>query len=77
MYGSQKRLYGLVYALSQELPEPPLFLSLDSMCGTIHVTQPSLNAIRSAIVSRGYPVSISHTHPLALKTTAPQGVVSR
>jgi len=70
-FGSNKRLYGMVTALSEELPEQPLFMTLSSMCKTINVLTPPLQSIKNIVKAQGYNISVSHTEPLALKTNAP------
>ena len=63
---------GLLSMIQEELPDCPLYYSLDSLAATIHCTTPSLLQFRSAIISSGYRVSTSHACRTAIKTDAPK-----
>jgi len=74
-FASQKRLFGLVTSLREELVDQPLFNELASMAHAMNVECPSNNVFVSAVVNAGYKVSHSHTCPTAIKTDAPQAVL--
>ena len=75
-YASHKRLYGLLTALSHELPDQPLFMDLPSMSSAMGLSCPSNAAFESAVRNAGYRLSHSHTCPTAVKTDAPRSDAS-
>jgi tRNA (guanine26-N2/guanine27-N2)-dimethyltransferase len=52
-----------------------LYLSLDATASLLKLSVPSLVMFRSAILNAGYCVSLSHCHPLSIKTDAPMSVI--
>jgi len=74
-FASQKRILGIVTALSEELTDRPLFHDLSVLASTLHCQCPSNAAVVSAVRNAGFQLSQSHTSPLALKTDAPMEVL--
>lgn len=72
---TSKRIRGILSVISEELPECPLYISLDATASLLKLSVPSLVTFRSAILNAGYNVSLSHCHPLSIKTDAPTSVI--
>jgi tRNA (guanine26-N2/guanine27-N2)-dimethyltransferase len=72
---TRERLHGLLTAVSEELPDVPLYYTLPDLCQTLHCTSPKLDDVRSALINAGYRVSAFHKEPSAIKTDAPNAVV--
>jgi len=72
-----KKISGLLHVLASELPDVPLFHDLGALCKLVHVRQPSMPSIKSALLhlNEGYRVSISHTDAMGIKTDAPVSVL--
>ena len=62
---------GLLSVIEEELPDCPLYYTVDHLCGVLHCSTPSLIQIRSAVLEAGYQASSSHACKTALKTDAP------
>ena len=74
-YPSAPRVRALLAAVSEELPDAPLYYNVHDLCRTVRCTPPPADAIRSALVNQGHRVSGTHANPLGLKTDAPSAVV--
>lgn len=72
---TEKRIRGILSVISEELPNCPLYLSLDATASVLKLSVPSLVTFRSAILNAGYNVSLSHCYPLSIKTDAPMSVI--
>lgn len=72
---ARSRVDALLRVASEEVPDVPLFLQLNSMCKIIKCSAPPAAALRSYLVNHGYAVSQSHTDPLAIKTDSPPEVL--
>jgi len=72
---TEKRIRGILSVISEELPNCPLYLSLDATASLLKLSVPSLVMFRSAILNAGYCVSLSHCYPLSIKTDAPMSVI--
>jgi tRNA G26 N,N-dimethylase Trm1 len=70
-----KRLLALLALAYQELPDVPLYYTLDSLSATLHTTAPKSNYVRSSLLAAGYRVSCSHANNNALKTDAPMEAI--
>ena len=68
---SARRLTGMLTAVQEELADVPLFNQLSAMCNVLHVPNPQMVAMVSALMRQGYRVSRSHTDASAIKTDAP------
>jgi len=73
-YKTHKRMIGMLTVISEELPLP-FFYTSATLASTIRCNVPPLVTICSAILNKGYKVSISHTNCMALKTDAPPEVI--
>ncbi|PSC68820.1 putative tRNA (guanine(26)-N(2))-dimethyltransferase 2 isoform B [Micractinium conductrix] len=69
------KLHSILTAVSEELPDAPLYFNLHDVCKTLRTTPPRSEVLRSALVNAGYRVSGSHANPLGVKTDAPWSVV--
>jgi len=69
------KVHALLTAVSEELPDVPLYDSLHSLCSLLKCTPPPSVLVRSALINAGYRVSGTHASPLGLKTDAPAGVL--
>uniref|UniRef100_A0A1I8G2D3 tRNA (guanine(26)-N(2))-dimethyltransferase n=1 Tax=Macrostomum lignano TaxID=282301 RepID=A0A1I8G2D3_9PLAT len=67
---SSDRLIGLLSVAAEELPDAPLFYTLDGLASEAQHTMP-MKVARSALLNAGYRVSISHCEGNAIKTDAP------
>ncbi|KAM6149047.1 tRNA (guanine(26)-N(2))-dimethyltransferase [Erethizon dorsatum] len=56
---------------TQELPDVPLYYTLDQLSSTVHCNTPGLLQLRSALLHAGFRVSLSHACRNAVKTDAP------
>lgn len=72
---TEKRIRGILSVISEELPNCPLYWGLDATASVLKLSVPSLIIFRSAILNAGYEVSLSHCHPLSIKTDAPPSVI--
>lgn len=72
---TQKRLIGLLTALSEEVIDCPLYYSVHSLVHTVKTSSPSSITLYAALDNLHYKVSQSHANPLALKTDAPAEVI--
>lgn len=75
LFKTSDRIIGLLSVIEEELPDCPLYYTVDHLCGVLHCTTPSLVQIRSAVIGAGYRASSSHACRTALKTDAPHNVV--
>ncbi|KAL4184668.1 hypothetical protein AMTRI_Chr10g2270 [Amborella trichopoda] len=74
-YPAHERITALLTAISEELLDVPLHLSLHSLCATLKCTSPSAIIFRSAVINAGYHISGTHTLAIGLKTDAPMNVI--
>lgn len=73
--GTIRRIQGVLNVIYEELIDAPLYYTLEKLCGTIHVEQPQMMLIRSAILNAGYRVSFTHMNRTSIKTDAPTKVI--
>lgn len=59
----------------EELQDVPLYYTLEKLTSTLHVENPPMMVVRSALLHAGYRVSYTHMHKNSIKTDAPTGVV--
>ena len=71
-----ERLTGILTAISEELKDVLLYYSLPDLAATLQCTVPTHLEFRSALLNAGYRVSHFHHDPTAMKTDAPNSVVS-
>uniref|UniRef100_H0XN43 tRNA (guanine(26)-N(2))-dimethyltransferase n=1 Tax=Otolemur garnettii TaxID=30611 RepID=H0XN43_OTOGA len=70
-FHTSDRIRGVLSVITEELPDVPLYYTLDQLSGTIHCNTPSLLQLRSALLHAGFRVSLSHACKNAVKTDAP------
>eukprot|EP01084_Bolivina_argentea_P068482 124664_1 len=68
---TKNRIKGVLTAVSEELHDIPLFVTLPDLCATLHCRSPRIGQVRAALIHAGYRVSASHRDPDAIKTDAP------
>ncbi|XP_009624965.1 tRNA (guanine(26)-N(2))-dimethyltransferase 1-like isoform X3 [Nicotiana tomentosiformis] len=74
-YPAYDRICAVLTAISEELPDVPLFLSLHNISATLKCTSPSAVMFHSAVINAGYRISGTHMNPLGLKTDAPMHTI--
>ncbi|XP_021566340.1 tRNA (guanine(26)-N(2))-dimethyltransferase isoform X2 [Carlito syrichta] len=70
-FHTSERIRGVLSVITEELPDVPLYYTLDQLSSTIHCNTPSLLQLRSALLHAGFRVSLSHACKNAVKTDAP------
>uniref|UniRef100_A0A8C9PP16 tRNA (guanine(26)-N(2))-dimethyltransferase n=1 Tax=Spermophilus dauricus TaxID=99837 RepID=A0A8C9PP16_SPEDA len=70
-FHTSERIRGVLSVITEELPDVPLYYTLDQLSSTIHCNTPSLLQLRSALLHAGFRVSLSHACKSAVKTDAP------
>ncbi|KAM3958385.1 LOW QUALITY PROTEIN: tRNA methyltransferase 1 [Aphomia sociella] len=71
LFGTAKRIEGVLSMVREELHSVPLYYTLDKMFGRVHLETMPMMIMRSAIMNAGHKVSYSHASKLSIKTTAP------
>lgn len=74
-FGTYRRMKGMLYVVSEELPDSPLFYSLNEFRRVLRINTIPATNFRSAILNAGYEVSQSHTNPDSIKTNAPSSLI--
>ncbi|XP_062400236.1 tRNA (guanine(26)-N(2))-dimethyltransferase [Sardina pilchardus] len=74
-FGTSKRIEGMLSMMTEELPDVPLYYTMDHLSSTVHCNTPALLQFRSALLHAGHRVSLSHACKNALKTDAPPAVL--
>ncbi|XP_063702750.1 tRNA (guanine(26)-N(2))-dimethyltransferase [Culicoides brevitarsis] len=72
---NQKRIYGMLSVIKEELPDVPLYYGIDKLCGILHLESIPAVKLKSALLHAGYRVSLSHCWKTSLKTDAPMSVI--
>ncbi|XP_073882161.1 tRNA (guanine(26)-N(2))-dimethyltransferase isoform X5 [Macaca fascicularis] len=70
-FHTSQRIRGVLSVITEELPDVPLYYTLDQLSSTIHCNTPSLLQLRSALLHADFRVSLSHACKNAVKTDAP------
>jgi tRNA (guanine26-N2/guanine27-N2)-dimethyltransferase len=70
-----KRIIGILTAISEELKEVVLYLSLPELASAVQLPTPTLQEFFSVCKTAGYRVSQFHHDPTAVKTDAPNDFV--
>jgi tRNA (guanine26-N2/guanine27-N2)-dimethyltransferase len=52
-YAAFGKIKGLLTSASEELHDAPLYYNLHAVCKTLHVTPPSGDTVRSALINAG------------------------
>ena len=71
LFSTHKRITGLLTAAKLELPDVPLFYTIDHLASVLKSNNLSMKEFKSALINGGYRVSASHTKPGSIKTDAP------
>ncbi|KAL0921842.1 hypothetical protein M5K25_008955 [Dendrobium thyrsiflorum] len=74
-YPAYDRISSVLTAISEELSDVPLFLSLHNLCRTLKCTTPPSAAFQSVVINAGYSISGTHITPLGFKSNAPMHVI--
>ncbi|MCL7034331.1 hypothetical protein MKW94_007391 [Papaver nudicaule] len=74
-YPTYHRISAVLATVSEELPDAPLFLSLNHLSKTLKYDPPSTVKFRYAVCNAGYRISGTHMNPLGLKSDAPMDVI--
>ncbi|XP_038284355.1 tRNA (guanine(26)-N(2))-dimethyltransferase isoform X1 [Canis lupus familiaris] len=74
-FHTSERIRGVLSVITEELPDVPLYYTLDQLSSTIHCSTPSLLQLRSALLHAGFQVSLSHACKNAVKTDAPSSAL--
>ncbi|XP_064426075.1 tRNA (guanine(26)-N(2))-dimethyltransferase isoform X4 [Mirounga angustirostris] len=74
-FHTSERIRGVLSVITEELPDVPLYYTLDQLSRTIRCSTPSLLQLRSALLHAGFRVSLSHACKNAVKTDAPSSAL--
>ncbi|XP_045348093.1 tRNA (guanine(26)-N(2))-dimethyltransferase isoform X1 [Leopardus geoffroyi] len=74
-FHTSERIQGVLSVITEELPDVPLYYTLDQLSSTIRCNTPSLLQLRSALLHAGFRVSLSHACKNAVKTDAPSSAL--
>ncbi|XP_074143195.1 tRNA (guanine(26)-N(2))-dimethyltransferase [Sminthopsis crassicaudata] len=74
-FRTSARIRGVLSMVTEELPDVPLYYTLDQLSSTIRCNTPSLLQLRSALLHAGFRVSLSHACKNAVKTDIPPSVL--
>ncbi|XP_069783513.1 tRNA (guanine(26)-N(2))-dimethyltransferase [Narcine bancroftii] len=74
-FKTSDRILGMLSMITEELPDCPLYYTMDHLSSVVHCSTPSLLQMRSALLHAGYRVSLSHACKNAVKTDAPHSVI--
>ncbi|XP_026333429.1 probable tRNA (guanine(26)-N(2))-dimethyltransferase [Hyposmocoma kahamanoa] len=75
LFGTAKRIQGVLSMVREELQNVPLYHTLDKLFGRVHLETMPMLVMRSAIMNAGHKVSYSHASKLSIKTTAPAQLI--
>ena len=71
-----KRIHGILTTISEELKNVSFFYSLPDLASTVNSKVPTTLEFKAALHNAGYQMSQFHHEPTAVKTDAPNDVVS-
>lgn len=74
-YPAYDKICSVLTAISEELSDVPLFLSLHNLCSTLKCPIPSSSAFQCVVNNAGYQISGTHINPLGFKSNAPMHIV--
>lgn len=69
------RIFGMLSVIREELPDIPLYYTLDHLCSVLKLQCIQIVKFRSALLNAGYRVSFSHANKTSIKTDAPAQVL--
>lgn len=58
-FHTSTRIQGVLSVVTEELPDVPLYYTLDQLSSTVHCNTPRLLQLRSALLHAGFRVSLS------------------
>lgn len=73
-YGTFKRLQGIVYLASEELPQP-LYYCPETIASKLQMPVPKSSLILSALLNAGFKVSATHANRTGFKTNAGNAIL--
>lgn len=71
IYGTRKRIEGMLTLAKKELQDSPFYFSPNHLSSILKLQVPPLRRIVAALGSLGYACSLTHAQPSTLKTNAP------
>ena len=71
IYGTRKRIEGMVSLAKNELLEAPFYFSPNHVASILKLQVPALKTVVAGLGSLGYDCSLTHAQPSTLKTNAP------
>lgn len=69
------RIYGMLSVIQEELPDVPLYYTLDHLCSVLKMQCMPKMKLCSVLLHAGYRVSLSHACKSSIKTNAPSNVI--
>ncbi|GMM55574.1 tRNA (guanine26-N2)-dimethyltransferase [Maudiozyma humilis] len=75
VYGTRKRIEGMVTLAQNELSDAPFYFSPNRLASIIKLQVPALKTMVAGLGSLGYDCSLTHAQPSTLKTNAPWGAI--
>lgn len=72
---TNSRIHGMLSVIREELPNVPLYYSLDHLCSVLKLQCIPIVKFRSALLNAGYQVSFSHACKTSIKTNAPAKIL--
>lgn len=73
--GTNKRITGILNVIQEELPDIPLYYTIESICSTLKLETVPILKFRSALLHENYRISFSHASKSSIKTDAPMSVI--
>jgi tRNA (guanine26-N2/guanine27-N2)-dimethyltransferase len=73
--GTFDRILGVLSVVREELPDVPLYYTIDHLCCILKLESVPQMKMRSAILHEGFRVSLSHACKNSLKTDAPMSLL--
>jgi tRNA (guanine26-N2/guanine27-N2)-dimethyltransferase len=73
--GTYNRILGVLSMVQEELPNIPLYYTIDQMCCVLKLEMIPMLKFRSVILHEGHNVSISHACKNSIKTDAPMSLL--
>lgn len=71
IYGTRKRIEGMVSLASNELSNSPFYFSPNALSSILKLQVPPLKKVVAGLGSLGFECSLTHAQPSSLKTDAP------
>ena len=71
VYGTRKRIEGMVTVASSELLDTPFYFSPNRLASILKLQVPPIKTVAAGLGSLGYRCSLTHAQPATIKTDAP------